>query len=299
MSENTGTGPTVAFLGTGIMGAAMARNAAKAGLTVRAWSVPLSDAERLAEDGIEAFPTAAAAAAGADLVVTVVPDVKAIESFASGEDGFLPALDEDAIWIQCATVGVAGADRCVELADEHGVTLVDAALLGSKVPAEEAALIMLASGEEAAIDRCEPLFDAISRRVVRLGKAGNGSRMKMVTNGWIMTTVAATAEAMALAKTFGLDGMGFLEGIEGTALDNGYAQTKGRMILDDDYPAAMRLANGAKDARLVTEASREAGLRGRVIGASAELMARALELGGHEDEDMAAAYFAAIEPAGE
>ena len=70
------------------------------------------------------------------------------------------------------------------------------------------------------------------------------------------------------------------------------------MILDDDYPAAMRLANGAKDARLVTEASREAGLHGRVIGASAELMARALELGGHEDEDMAAAYFAAIEPAG-
>jgi 3-hydroxyisobutyrate dehydrogenase len=122
--------------------------------------------------------------------------------------------------------------------------------------------------------------------------------MKMVTNGWIMTTVAATAEAMALAEAFGLDGMRFLEGIEGTALDNGYAQTKGRMILAGDYPAAMRLAKGAKDARLVTEATREVGLRGQVIGAAAELMARALELG-HDDEDMAATYFAAIESAGE
>jgi 3-hydroxyisobutyrate dehydrogenase len=296
-AANRGEGPVVAFLGTGIMGAAMARNAAKGGLRVRGWSVPLADAERLAEDGVEPFPTAAAATAGADLVVTVVPDAKAIESFALGEDGFLPALGDDAIWIQCSTVGVAGADRLVGLAAEHGATIVDSPLLGSKLPAEEAQLIMLASGEEAAIDRCEPLFDAISRRVLRLGKAGAGSRMKMVTNGWIMTTVAATAEAMALAKTFGLDGTHFLEGIEGTALDNGYAQVKGRMILNDDYPAAMRLANGAKDARLVTEASREAGLGGAVIGAAAELMARALELG-YEDEDMAAAYFAAIEPAG-
>jgi len=298
MSGRAGAGPTVAFLGTGIMGAAMARNAAKAGLTVRAWSAPLSDAERLVEQGVEAFPTVAAATAGADLVVTVVPDAKAIESFAFGAEGFLEALDDDAIWIQCSTVSVAGADRLVELAGEHGATIVDSPLLGSKVPAEEAQLIMLASGEEAAIDRCEPLFEAISRRVVRLGRAGNGSRMKMVTNGWIMTTVAATAEAMALAETFGLDGMGFLEGIEGTALDNGYAQTKGRMILAGEYPAAMRLANGAKDARLVTEATREAGLRGQVIGAAAELMARALELG-HDDEDMAAAYFAAVERAGD
>ncbi|MBS1677896.1 MAG: NAD(P)-dependent oxidoreductase [Actinobacteria bacterium] len=295
-AAETREGPVVAFLGTGIMGAAMARNATKAGLRVRGWSVPLGDAERLADDGVEPYPTAAAATAGADLVVTVVPDAAAIESFATGVDGFLAALGPDAIWVQCSTVGVAGADRLVALAAAHGATIVDSPLLGSKLPAEEAQLIMLASGEEAAIDRATPLFEAISRRVVRLGKAGNGSRMKMVTNGWIMTTVAATAEAMALAKTFGLDGMGFLEGIAGTALDNGYAQTKGRMMLSDDYPPAMRLANGAKDARLVTEASREAGLRGRVVGAAAELMRRGVELG-HEDEDMGAAYFAAIERA--
>lgn len=291
-----GDGPVVAFLGTGIMGAAMARNAAGGGLAVRAWSVPLADAERLSDDGVEVFPTAAAAARGADIVVTVVPDAAAIESFALGEDGFLPALGPDAVWVQCSTVGVAPADRLVALAAEHGATIVDSPLLGSKLPAERGELIMLASGEDAAIDRCEPLFETISIRVVRLGPAGNGSRMKMVTNGWIMSSVAATAEAMALAKALGLDGAGFLEGIEGTALDMGYAQSKGQMMLDGVYPASMRLANGAKDARLVSEAAHDAGLAGALVSAAAKLMARAVELG-HGDDDMAAAYFAAIEPA--
>lgn len=273
----------------------MARNAARAdGLRVRGWSVPLADAERLACDGVEVFPTAAAATRGADIVITVVPDTAAIESFAVGEDGFLGALGPEAIWIQSSTVGVAGADRLVALAAEHGATLVDAPLLGSRLPAERAELIMLASGEDAAIDRCEPLFAAISSRVVRLGPAGNGSRMKMVTNGWIMSTVAAVSEAMALATSLGLDGAGFLAGIEGTALDMGYAQTKGRMMLSGEYPAQMRLANGAKDARLASDAAREVGLRGAVVGAAAQLMTRGCELG-HGDDDMAATYFAALE----
>lgn len=244
----------------------------------------------------QVFPSAAAAASGTDIVVTVVPDAAAIESFALGPDGFLPALGPDAVWVQCSTVGVAPADRLVALAAEHEATIVDSPLLGSKLPAERGELIMLASGEDAAIDRCEPLFEAISRRVVRLGPAGNGSRMKMVTNGWIMSSVAATAEAMSLAKALGLDGAGFLEGIEGTALDMGYAQSKGQMMPDGVYPASMRLANGAKDARLVSEAAHDAGLAGAVVSAAAKLMARGVELG-HADEDMAAAYFAAIEPA--
>ncbi|HVV90427.1 MAG TPA: NAD(P)-dependent oxidoreductase [Solirubrobacterales bacterium] len=287
--------PTVAFLGTGIMGSAMAVNAARAGLRVRAWSRPLADAERLAPEGIEVRPTAAAAVDGADLVLTVVPDAAAVETFAEGPDGFLDALGPEAIWIQSSTVGVAPADRLIELATAHGATIVDAPLLGSREPAERAELIMLASGEESAIDRCEPLFTTISRRTVRLGRAGNGSRMKMVTNGWIMSSVAGVAEAMALAKGLGLDGSGFLEAITGTGFDMGYAQTKGRMMLSGEYPAQMRLANGAKDARLAAAAHHEAGLQGRLVGAAAALMERGCELG-HVDEDMAAAFFAALEP---
>jgi len=283
----------VAFLGTGIMGAAMARNAGAAGFEVRAWSRPLEDALRLEASGITVARTAASAVEGADLVVTMVPDVAAIESFADGPDGFLPALGEDAVWIQSSTIGAEATDRLAALAADHGAELVDAPVLGSRQPAERGELVVLASGAREAIDRCDPLFAVIARKVVRLGPVGMGSRMKLVTNTWIMSCVAAIGETMALAEAFGLDGRDFLAVIAATPMDMGYAQLKGRMIADGVFTPSMRLAHGAKDARLALAAARELGLPARVIAATADLMAKGCDLG-HADDDMAAVFFAAL-----
>lgn len=287
----------VAMLGTGIMGAAMARNALVAGLEVVGWSVPLSDAQALAEEGAEVAATAAQAAAGADLVVTMVPDASAVESFAEGPEGFLEAMAPGSVWIQSSTVGVAPADRLLALAARHGVEILDAPVLGSKEPAERGELVVLASGEQSAIDRCMPYLEAISRSVMRVGPAGMGSRMKMVTNHWIMGSIAVIAETMALADGLGLDGSQFLQALQGTQMDMGYAQIKGTMMVQRSYPRQASLANGAKDARLAHEAARDAGLPARVSGAAAELLAAALELRAPGlTDDMAAAYEAAIAP---
>ena len=284
---------SVALLGTGVMGSAMARCAAAAGLEVGAWSVPLGDAERLAPDGIAVHPTAAAAAAGADLVVTMVPDAGAVGTFAEGPDGFLDAMAPDAIWVQCSTVGVEGGDGLIALAERHGVTIVDAPVLGSRVPAEQGRLIVLASGPEDALARCAPFFAAVAEQVVALGPAGKGSRMKMVTNTWIMAAVASVAETMALAEALDVDGALFLEAIAGTPMDMGYAQSKGEMIVAREYPVQMSLENGAKDARLAAAAARELGLPARVITAAAALMQDAADAG-HGGVDMAAAFHGAV-----
>jgi 3-hydroxyisobutyrate dehydrogenase len=275
------------------MGSAMARNAVRAGLETRAWSRPLADAEPLAGNGVIVAATAGEACAGAQLVVTMVPDAEAIESFATGAGGFLDAMDPGAVWIQSSTVGVAPADRLIELAARHGVTMVDAPVLGSKDPAERGELVMLASGDSDALSRCEPFFSAVARRVLTLGAAGQGSRLKMVTNGWIMSSVAAIAEAMALAEALGLDGRSFPEALDGTPMDMGYAHIKGEMIAARSYPVQMTLANGAKDARLALEVSRAHGLPARVIAAAAELFDTAAKEGWSE-EDMAAAFHAAV-----
>jgi 3-hydroxyisobutyrate dehydrogenase len=286
----------VAILGTGVMGSAMARRAAAAGLGVTAWSRPLADAEPLLAEGIAVRANAAGAVDGADLVVTIVPDAAAIESFAEGPDGFLDAMAPDAVWVQCSTVGVEAADRLVALAERHGVVIVDAPVLGSKEPAEQGNLIVLASGTDAAIDRCTPFFEAVAREVIRLGPAGKGSRMKMVTNTWIMAAVARVAEALALAEALGLDGGLFLRAIAGTPMDMGYAQSKGGMIVAREYPVQMSLENGAKDARLALAAAREQGLPARVIEAAAQMMREAADAG-HGGVDMAAAFHAAVAPA--
>ncbi len=287
---------TVAVLGTGVMGSAMARNAARAGLSVRAWSQPLEDAQRLSADGIAVAPTAAAAAAGAKLVVTAVPDARAIESFSSGRDGFLDAMDPGGVWIQTSTVGAAPADRLIAMAQRHGRAIVDAPLLGSRDPAERGELVILASGNTDAIDRCTPFFDAVARRVMVVGPAGSGSRLKLVTNGWIMSAVASIGEAFALAEGLEIDGELFLEAIHGTAMDMDYAQIKGRMILERHYPVQMTLANAVKDAALALNAARDQGLPARVIAAASELMVSAATEGWAE-HDMAAAFNAARAPA--
>ena len=283
---------TVAVLGTGVMGSSMARNAARYGLDVKAWSRPLSDARRLEGDGIASCDTAREAATGADLVVTMVPDARAIESFAAGEDGFLGALGPDAVWIQSSTVGVEPLTRLVGLAERHRVTIVDAPMLGSKEPAEQGALVVLASGSPDALARCEPFFTAIARRVLQLGPLGRGSEMKMVTNTWIVSCVGVLAETIALAEALDLSGADFLSAIKGMPFDMDYAQSKGSMMLHDSYPPQMRLTHAAKDARLATDTARAAGLDATIASAVAELMRHGCRLG-YGDDDMAASFRAA------
>jgi 3-hydroxyisobutyrate dehydrogenase len=152
---------------------------------------------------------------------------------------------------------------------------------------------MLASGDAAAIELCRPFFSAVSARVLSLGPAGAGSRLKMVTNGWIMSAVCAIAEAMALAEALGVDGRRFLEALDGMPMDMGYAQIKGEMIANRSYPVQLSLANGLKDVSLSLEAARAQGLPARVTGAAVDLM-EAATAAGWGAEDIAAAFNAAV-----
>jgi 3-hydroxyisobutyrate dehydrogenase len=271
------------------MGRAIARNAAKAGCAVRAWSRPLTDAEPLTGDGVDVCESAAEAVRDANVVVTMAPDAGAIESFAEGDDGFLPAMPRGAVWVQSATVGVEPADRLIALGRAYGIRVVDAPVLGSKIPAEAGQLVVLASGADDALDACRRYFDAVSRKLLRVGEAGQGSRLKIVLNGWISSAIAAIAEAFALAEALGVAGSDFQTALEGTAMDMGYVHEKGEMILRRAYSAHGLLRNGVKDAELALAAAQQMGMSGRVIAAAAEIMREAAEMG-YSEVDMAAAF---------
>src|SRR3954462_6134679 len=134
---------TIAVLGTGIMGAPIARNLLAAGHTVRVWNRTRAKAEPLASDGATVCATPAEAADGAEVLLTMLADADAVEQSVTGDDGALTALTRggrDVVWLQMATVGIAGSDHLSELAARHSIAYVDAPVLGTKQPAEQGAL---------------------------------------------------------------------------------------------------------------------------------------------------------------
>jgi len=155
---------TVAVLGAGgTMGLPMARHLAKSGKAVRAWNRTGEKAEPIAEDGAEVLGTAAEAATGADTILTILSDADAVVSTMEGSDGALAGAGEGAIWLQMSTIGIEGIERCATLADEHGLVLVDAPVVGTKQPAEQGKLTVLASGPEDVRERCERIEKRRSR----------------------------------------------------------------------------------------------------------------------------------------
>src|SRR3954452_540595 len=277
----------VAVLGTGTIGAPIARTLARAGFDVTVWNRTREKAEPLAEDGATVCDTAAEATDGAEIVLTVLADVDVTVETVE-ESGF----GEDAVWVQVATVGLDGAERLAELAQEKGVAFVDAPVLGTRQPAEEGKLVVLAAGPDDALDRCEPVFEAIGQQTRRLGAVPNGSKLKMVTNLWLLAVTEGAAEAIALAEGLGLDPREFLATMEGSQIDTPYLHLKGEAMLERKLEPSFKLELAAKDASLVLEAADRAGVETRVARAVEAAFERGIELG-HGDEDMAAVYFAA------
>lgn len=275
---------SVAVLGTGIMGAPIARNLARAGFAVRAWNRTRAKAEPLADEGVTVTDTPEQAVDGADVVLTMLLDGDAVEQVM---EQALPGMAGAAVWLQCSTVGLAATDRLMTLARERGVPYVDAPVLGTRQPAEQGKLVVLASGDEALRERAQPLFDAIGEKTVWVGAAGTGTRLKLVVNSWVLALTTALGEAMGLAAALDLDPALFLETVRGGAVDAPYLHLKGGLMLKGEFPAAFPLAGAAKDAGLIVEAARVAGVRADVADAVRRQMERALALG-HGGEDMAA-----------
>ncbi|MFI5530672.1 NAD(P)-dependent oxidoreductase [Kitasatospora sp. NPDC051853] len=290
---------TVGVLGTGIMGAAMARNLARAGHTVTAWNRTRAKAEPLAADGVLVADTAAGAVEGADLVLTMLHDGAAVLD-AMGRA--VPGLRPGALWMQSTTVGPEDVAALAGLAGAHGLVFFDAPVLGTRAPAEAGQLTVLAAGPAEHRAGLAPALEAVGTRTVWTGEdgaSGAATRLKLVANSWVLAATNAAGEALALSHGLGVDPRHFLDLIAGGPLDMGYLHAKSALVLEDRLsPAAFAVTTAAKDARLIVEAGARHGVRLDVAAASAERFERAAAQG-HGEEDMAAAYYASFEPGAE
>jgi 3-hydroxyisobutyrate dehydrogenase len=284
----------VAVLGTGRMGAPIARNLLRAGFDVTVWNRTPGRAQELVDAGARLAASPADAAASAGVVLTMLTDGQAVADAMTGRDGALPALRPGSVWIQMATIGVKWTDRLAARARDHGVEFVDAPVSGSDGPARDAQLEVLASGSSGVCNRVQPLFDAIGRRTVWAGPAGSGSRLKLALNNWLASITEAMAETLALTGALGLERRVLLEALAGGPMEAPYAATKGRAMLAREFTPGFALHLAFKDVRLALDAGHEHGLELPL----AEAVARRWELAlpAHADDDLASVIDEATTP---
>jgi 3-hydroxyisobutyrate dehydrogenase len=243
----------VAVLGAGsTMGMPIARNIARSGFAVRGWNRTTEKAKVLERDGAQVLDSPGDAANGANVILTMLSDADAV---IDAVERALEHAADDAIWLQMSTIGEAGTDHCIELARERSLTLFDAPVLGTKQPAEDGKLVILASGPDQGQPRVQPIFDAIGQKTIWVGPAGAGTRLKMVANSWVLTVTEGTAETIALAEGLGLDPQLFLDAIAGGTLDLPYLRIKAKAIMERSFDPSFRLTLAAKDARLIEESA--------------------------------------------
>ncbi|GGJ23634.1 NAD(P)-dependent oxidoreductase [Streptomyces brasiliensis] len=286
---------TVSVLGTGIMGAAMARNIARAGHGLRAWNRTRAKAEPLAADGAYVADTPAEAVQGADVVLTMLYDGGTVLEVMREA---APALRSGAVWAQSTTAGIEAIPVLSAFAGQHGLVFYDAPVLGTRQPAEAGQLTVLAAGPQEGRETVAPVFDAVGARTMWTGDdaaAGSATRLKLVANSWVLAVTAAGGEVVALAQALGVDPDNFFDLIAGGPLDMGYLRAKAQLVLDGKLtPAQFAVDTAGKDARLIVRAGEKGGVRLDVAAAAAERFARAAAQG-HADEDMVAAYYASFD----
>ena len=200
---------------------------------------PLADVATVAGSVAEAVR-------GADVVVTMLFDA---DSVAASMEQARGELGDDTVWLQQSTVGVEGSERLAALAADLGVTYVDAPVLGTRKPAEDGALVVLASGPADGRARIDPVLEAIGSRTIWVGEAGGGSRLKLAANAWVFTVVEGIAESLTLTRGLGLDPALFLEAVQGGALDAPYVQLKGKAMLAGSFDPAFALDGRAQGRR--------------------------------------------------
>jgi 3-hydroxyisobutyrate dehydrogenase len=222
---------------------------------------------------------------GAGVVITMLPTAEIVLEMI---EPLLTEWPDSTVWLQMSSVGAAEADRLTQVAEAHGVTIVDAPVSGSTVPAEKGQLTILASGSEPARATLEPVFAALASRVMWVGEAGMGSRLKLVANHWMITMVAALAESMRVGDAMGLEQHHFVELLEGGPLGSVYAVQKLEEMRRHEYPAGFPVRLALKDLELVREIEESSRTRMPVLNVVLERFLAAPDK--LADQDVAAIY---------
>jgi 2-hydroxy-3-oxopropionate reductase len=289
----------IGFVGLGIMGSPMAANLLKAGHTVTGYDVSAERLEQLAGLGGKAATGVVDAVAGADVVITMLPDSAAVEDVVVGSDGVLAGASAGDLLIDMSTIHPTVSIDVAKAGAERGVNVLDAPVSGGDVGAREGALSIMVGGDADALARARPALEALGTRITHVGDSGAGQVVKACNQIVVGLTLEALGEALVLGSKAGVDPRAIVEALGGGLAASRVLEVRGGKLLARDFEPGFKLDLHAKDLAIVLETARELGLplpgtalvaelfeaeRGRGRGdADNSTVVRALEaLAGHE-----------------
>jgi 3-hydroxyisobutyrate dehydrogenase-like beta-hydroxyacid dehydrogenase len=278
----------VAFLGLGTMGSPMAANILRGGHSLTVWNRTAARAKDLVAAGAALADSPAAASAGKDVVVTMLSDVDAVQTVIAGADGVASGIGPGTIVIDMSTVDRATALRMNEVVVARGGQFIDAPVSGSRKPAREGTLLIIAGGPADAIERARPVLTCMGR-VRHVGPVGQGMAMKLVLNALGAHMMIGFAAVMVLGGRLGLDPGDMMDVISGGAFASPMYGSKGDKILRRDFTPDFTLALLRKDQALVLGAAAELGYPMPTEQAILDVLDEALRRG-LGDQDMAAVF---------
>ncbi|MGP3534684.1 NAD(P)-dependent oxidoreductase [Microbacterium sp. RD1] len=277
------TGP-VGFLGLGVMGQPMARNLVRAGVPLVVWNRTRERTEALRREGAEAAEHPAEVFARCAVVILMLADEAAVDAVLEQ----LPAgaLRERTV-VFMGTIAPRASRAIARRVERAGGRYVEAPVSGSRVPAENATLVGMLAGEDAACDEVEPLLQPLCSQVFRCGAVPAALEMKLAVNVTLITLVTGLAESFHFAERAGIDAALLRDVLAASPMASPVARIKADKLVAEDWSVQAAIPDVGKNARLIADAARDGGTATPLIDVCVALYDETSGLG-HADADMAA-----------
>lgn len=277
------------FIGTGIMGSAMAANLVRAGHSVAVWNRTPAKLEPLLALGATAYASPAEVVSTSEITFSMLADPNAVLEVVLGADSAIGATGPGRDYIEMSTIDDITSQKIAAEVRATGARFLEAPVSGTKKPAEDGQLIIMAAGDADLFEDARPAFDAMAKLAVHLGEVGAGARMKLVINSIMAGVMVAQSEGFALAEKTGLDLQILLELLDAGVVSSPLLRAKAPQLLEREYPASFPLKHMQKDLRLTLALADQVGqpLDGTATINQTFLRARAAGLG---DQDFSAVH---------
>jgi len=269
----------IGFIGLGIMGGPMAANLVSAGYDVTGYARSSSSKERLEQAGAKAAGSIKEAVAGADVVITMLPDSPEVDEVILGENGVLASAGPDLLLIDMSTIAPETSVAVAKKAQESGARVLDAPVSGGEPGAIEGSLSIMVGGDEETFEEARPILEHLGKTIVHVGEHGAGQTVKAANQLLVAGIIGLVSEAIVLLEASGVDGERGLEVLAGGLAGNTVLDRKAATMLAREFKPGFRIDLHHKDMGIALATARTAGVSLPVTGVVAQLVASAQAMG--------------------